>query len=181
MLYCVKKMFLSDQKKSSIVSGSRLVENLLITHHPHSRMCIRIYIFNFKNKQTSENKTKNTKKQKKLKKNRDYLRKIESKKIRGRPGEDFSHHPHFRKQKLFYFFFCLISITDMSGNISCFERAIFWLTQKARLWCLTPQELKWIIKVLNCSLISATSVAFVTWLSVKQRLSFSAVWLCWHL
>ena len=71
MLYCVKKMFLSDQKESSIVSGSRLVENFLITHHPHSRMCIRIYIFNFKNKQTSENKTKNTKKQKKLKKNRD--------------------------------------------------------------------------------------------------------------
>ena len=179
MLYCVKKMFLSDQKKSSIVSGSRLVENFLITHHPHSRMCIRIYIFNFKNKQTSENKTKNTKKQKKLKKNRD-SGKSSKKKFAAARVKIFLI-TLISGNKNFFTFFCLISITDMSGNISCFERAIFWLTQKARLWCLTPQELKWIIKVLNCSLISATSVAFVTWLSVKQILSFSAVWLCWHL
>ena len=103
MLYCVKKMFLSDQKKSSIVSGSRLVENFLITHHPHSRMCIRIYIFNFKNKQTSENKTKNTKKQKKIKKNRDSGK--SSKKNSRPPGWGFFSSPSFPETKTFLLFF----------------------------------------------------------------------------
>ena len=44
-------------KKSSLVSGNRLGEKIFITHHPHSRMCIRIYIFNFK-KQTNKQKNK---------------------------------------------------------------------------------------------------------------------------
>ena len=69
--------------------------------------------------------------------------------------------------------FFVMSITDMAGNVSCFERTIFWARQKAIFLCLTPQELKWIPKVLNCSLISATSVSFVIWLTVKQRLLFS--------
>ena len=54
------------------------------------------------NKQVKE--TRIQKKQKKLKKKRLYLRKINLKKlICGRPGKDFSRHPHFRKQVFFFF------------------------------------------------------------------------------
>ena len=68
-------------------------------------MSIRIYAFNFK-KQTSKKKT--TRKAKKAKEPKElspgylknYLREIDLKNC-GRPGEDFSRHPHFRKQEYF--------------------------------------------------------------------------------
>ena len=50
------------------------------------------------------NKQKNKKSKNKLKMKRKYLRKINLKKlICGHPGEDFSRHPHFRKQEHFSF------------------------------------------------------------------------------
>ena len=67
------------------------------------------------NKQVKE--TRIQKKQKKLKKKRLYLRKINLKKlICGRPGKDFSRHPHFRKQ-VFFFLACFwvnFSLKDCS-------------------------------------------------------------------
>ena len=58
-------------------------------------------IFNFK-KQT--NKEKKTKKKKKAKETKEKRVSPENrlKKIRGRPGEDFSGHPHFQKQEYFF-------------------------------------------------------------------------------
>ena len=61
-----------------------------------------------KSTQASKKKQKNRiqKKQKKLKKTREYLQKIDLKKsICGRLSEDFSRHLHFRKQDFFFFFF----------------------------------------------------------------------------
>ena len=58
-----------------------------------------------KSTQASKNKNKKTeykKKQKKLKKTREYLQKIDLKKsICDRLSEDFSRHLHFRKQDFF--------------------------------------------------------------------------------
>ena len=45
------------QKESSFVSGNRPSENFLSLTRPHSRICIRIYNFNFK-KQTKKQKKK---------------------------------------------------------------------------------------------------------------------------
>ena len=59
-------------QKSSLVSGNRPGEIFLSLTRPHSRMCIRIYIFNLK-----KQKIKNQKKQKKLMKKREYLRRID--------------------------------------------------------------------------------------------------------
>ena len=39
----------------------------------------------------------------KLWKKREHLRKIDLKKTCGRPREDFSRHPHFRKQEYYFF------------------------------------------------------------------------------
>ena len=65
-------------------------------------MCIRIYILNFKKQQTNKQKQE-SKKQKKLKKKTEFLRKIDKKKKKcGRRVEDFSRHPHFRKQEYFF-------------------------------------------------------------------------------
>ena len=59
-----------------------------------------IYLIS-RNKQTNK---KNKKSKNKLKMKRKYLRKINLKKlICGHPGEDFSRHPHFRKQEHFSF------------------------------------------------------------------------------
>ena len=46
-------------KKSRLVSGNQLGEFFLKLTRSHSRMCIRIYVFNFK-KQTNKQKNKNT-------------------------------------------------------------------------------------------------------------------------
>ena len=48
-------------KKSNLVSGNRPGEIFFITYPPASRMCIRIYIFDFKNKQTSKKEYKKAK------------------------------------------------------------------------------------------------------------------------
>ena len=64
-------------KKSSLVSGNRSGKSLTL---PHSRMCIRIYIFRLKKTTNKQQKNKNKKKQKKLMKNREYLRKMDYKK-----------------------------------------------------------------------------------------------------
>ena len=66
-------------QKSGIVSGNRLGEIFFLSlTHPHNRMCISEYILLIsKNKQAKKNC--------------------------GRPGEDFSRHPHFRKHKNFLF------------------------------------------------------------------------------
>ena len=65
--------FLSwGQKKNS---RNWLGETFLSLTRPHSRMCIRIYIFNFKKKKKKKKQEKKTT-QKKLKKKREYLWKI---------------------------------------------------------------------------------------------------------
>ena len=55
-------------KKSNLVSENRPDENSLITHRPHSLMCIRIYIFNFKKQTNEQKKQKKTRRQNKLEK-----------------------------------------------------------------------------------------------------------------
>ena len=49
-------------------------------------MCIRMYIFNFKKQQNKQAKNKNERKHKKQKKKREYLRKIDFKKLNLRPS-----------------------------------------------------------------------------------------------
>ena len=54
--------------------------------------------------QKKKKKSRMQKNQKKLKKETEHLQKIEQKKsICDRPGEDFSLHPHFRKQQIFFY------------------------------------------------------------------------------
>ena len=66
------------RKKIILVSRNRPGEFFLMNLRPHSRMCMRLYIFKFKKQQTNNNKkNKNQKKQKKLMKKREYLRKID--------------------------------------------------------------------------------------------------------
>ena len=67
----------------------------------------------------------------------------------------------------------VISIIDMPGKVSCFERIIFSGRQISSCWCLSQHELKKILKLLNCSKTYETSVSFIIWLSVKHRISFS--------
>ena len=53
-------------------------ENFIILIRTHSPMCIRIYIFKFKNQQITTQKQESKKKnQKRLIKKREYLRKID--------------------------------------------------------------------------------------------------------
>ena len=72
-------------------------------------MCIRICIFNFKKQQQYKQKTQESKKKKEKRKiNKRNKRRKETtpgkltKKNYGHPGEDFSRHPHFRKQEFFF-------------------------------------------------------------------------------
>ena len=53
-------MYVRPQKRS-LVSGNRPGENFLSLTRPHSRMCIRIYILDFKKQQTNKQKNKNKK------------------------------------------------------------------------------------------------------------------------
>ena len=76
-IFCINN-FIVRPKKSSLVSRSRPGEIFLSVTRPHSRMCIRIYILNFKQQQKKK-KIKNQKKQKKLKKQREFLRNIDKK------------------------------------------------------------------------------------------------------
>ena len=69
--------FSQAEKKSNLVSGNRPDEKILSLTRPHSRMCIKICIFKFKKHQTNKQKTRIQKKQKKLMKKREYLRKID--------------------------------------------------------------------------------------------------------
>ena len=50
-----------EPKKSSFVSGTPLGEHFLSLTRPHSRICIRIYTFNFKKETNKQKKSKNTK------------------------------------------------------------------------------------------------------------------------
>ena len=81
-------LFSKGQKKVVLFREIDRVKFFLSLTRPPSRMCIRIYIFSFK-KQTNKQKTMQ-KKKKKLKKTREYPRKIYLRKsICGRPGEYF--------------------------------------------------------------------------------------------
>ena len=65
----------------------------------------------------------------KLWKKREHLRKIDLKKTCGRPREDFSRHPHFRKQE--YYFFGLRTVLFQNfKDVGKFQ----WAT------CLTPNK-----------------------------------------
>ena len=77
------------------------------------RMCIRIYIFNFKKQQTNKNNLKTRTKQSKrnLKRKENISGKSIKKKLAAARGEGFSRHPHFRKREVFFFFFDLIKKT----------------------------------------------------------------------
>ena len=91
---------LRPQKKVALFPEIGRVKTFLSFTRPHCWMCIWIFLIS-KNKQTSERKVRMQIKQKKLKKKREYLRKIDQKTICG--GEDFSRHPHFRKQEYSFF------------------------------------------------------------------------------
>ena len=49
-------------KKSSLISGNRQGKNFLSLTCLHSRMCIRMHIFNFKKQQTNKKQNRNQKK-----------------------------------------------------------------------------------------------------------------------
>ena len=70
---------------------------------PQRRVCIRIYIFNFKKQQTNKRKTR-IKKAKQTNEEKRISPENQSKKIKicGRPGEDFSRHPYFRKLEYYF-------------------------------------------------------------------------------
>ena len=52
--------------QSSLYSGNRPGEIFLSLTRPHSRMCIRIYSFNFKKQQTNKQKKQELKKAKEI-------------------------------------------------------------------------------------------------------------------
>ena len=81
-------------------------ENIFLSAtRPLNRVCIRIHIFNFKKQKTNSEKRKRSKKKTKEEKRISPENRLK-KSIYGRPSEDFSRHPHFRK--LEYYFFGLI-------------------------------------------------------------------------
>ena len=59
-------MVYKAKEKSSLVSVNQPGEIFFITYRPHSWMCIRIYVFNFK-KQTNKKKKQEYKKAKETK------------------------------------------------------------------------------------------------------------------
>ena len=65
-------------------------------------MYIRIYIFNFKKQQTNKQKKQESKKAKETREEKIYPKNWLKKWLCGRPGEDFSCHPHFWKQEFFF-------------------------------------------------------------------------------
>ena len=92
------------------------VKKILSLTRLHSQMYIRIYIFNFKNKQSKNGKTnKNTRKQKKLKKKREFLWK---KNLRP-PGGRFSSSPAFPETRVFFWTCCRKGITRSSHPEVC--------------------------------------------------------------
>ena len=112
-----------------------------IFYHSPARIveCVAEYItFNFNKQisQTKKQKNKDTKKQKKLKKKSEYLRKIDKKNICGHPGEDFSRHPHLRKQEHLFFglieylqseLTVLLGICIISENSDAHSRMLIFL------------------------------------------------------
>ena len=112
-----------------------------IFYHSPARIveCVAEYItFNFNKQisQTKKQKNKDTKKQKKLKKKSEYLRKIDKKNICGHPGEDFSRHPHLRKQEHLFFglieylqseLTVLLGICIISKNSDAHSRLLIFL------------------------------------------------------
>ena len=97
-------------QKSSLVSGNQAGENIFITYQPaQSNMYQNIY-FQFQKtnknaKKKKPKKNKNTKKQKKTKEEKRISISMENrfkKLICGRPGENFSRHPHFWKRVFFF-------------------------------------------------------------------------------
>ena len=100
--------------KSSLVSGNWPGEIFFLSPtHLHSRMCIRIYIFHLE-KQTSKQK-KNTKKAKETKEEKRIS--LENWLICGLRGKDFSRHPHFWKQVVFFLLaWCWIFKKKISWN-----------------------------------------------------------------
>ena len=101
-------------KKEVLFPEIGRVKNCLSVTRQHSRICIRIYIFNFKKHQTN----KQTKKKTRIEKSkRNWTRKdsisrksIKKKKIGGRPGEDFSCHPTFFALETRYFLVKLLGV-----------------------------------------------------------------------
>ena len=77
------------------------------------------------NKQQQKNK--NQKKQKKSKKKREYLWKIDLKKICDRPGEDFFRQPHFRKQECYFFWSDKLSSSTTPRNFIRMTLLMSWL------------------------------------------------------
>ena len=55
------------QKKGSLVSGNWPGESCLPLNRPHSRICTRIYIFNFKKQQRNQQQKQESKKAKETK------------------------------------------------------------------------------------------------------------------
>ena len=96
-------------KKVVLFPEKRRVKYFLSLTCPHSRMCIRTHIVNFK-KETYKQKNKNTKKVKETKEEKknssgEWIQKKKKRKKKcGRPSEDFSCHPRFLKQEHFFFF-----------------------------------------------------------------------------
>ena len=75
---------------------------------PNSQLCIRVYIFIFKNYQTNKQKKQETKKSKNTKEEKRIPPESQFKKQICRPDEDFSCHSHFWKQDFFFlpYHFC---------------------------------------------------------------------------
>ena len=102
-------------------------------------MCIRMYIFNFKKQQINKQaKNNNERRHKKQKKKREYLRKIDFKKLNLRPsGWKFFSSPTFSETTLF-FFFCL---SKAKWKKLCFDCFRCW---GKKMWCvLRRTKNKW--------------------------------------
>ena len=95
-------------KKSRLVSGNQLGEFFLKLTRSHSRMCIRIYVFNFK-KQTNKQKNKNTIKARQTEQEKRISPENRLKKINLRPpGWRFFLSPAFPETRVFSFLFELV-------------------------------------------------------------------------
>ena len=103
-----------DQKKLVLFPEIGQVKIFLTLTHQHSRMCIRIYIFNFKKWQT--NKQKKKQESKKAKENNEEkkisLENWLNKNLQP-SGWRFFSSPAFQETRLFFFYFICICFSSL--------------------------------------------------------------------
>ena len=153
-----------EPKKSSFVSGTPLGEHFLSLTRPHSRICIRIYTFNFKKETNKQKKSKNTKNAKEKK----ISQENRLKKINLRPPVWIIFlSPAFPGKRIFFFLAWEISNENKKVTTKQFNRA----TTDDMKSTYSPQY-QMIQSVLSCTVVPATWGKALVLLKLGRQLAY---------